>query len=75
MAKQLGGSMGSHKHGVSGTPGHSPRFRHQLQLEINRKEKDDQEKRARRKQLSESKNSVVELFSSVNQKKRKKKHK
>jgi hypothetical protein len=34
-----GGSLGSHKHGVSGHAGHSPRFRHQTELELRREEK------------------------------------
>lgn len=72
MAKQLGGSMGSHKHGVSGVAGHSPRFRHQCQLEVSTKEKEEQEKRKRRHQLSDLKGTVAELFASAKPKKRKK---
>lgn len=36
---QKGGGIGSHKHGVSGHSGHSPRFRHQTELELRREEK------------------------------------
>lgn len=30
--------MGSHKHGVSGTPGYSPKLRHNMKLEAEREE-------------------------------------
>jgi hypothetical protein len=33
------GGMGSHKHGVSGTPGRSPRFKHNTLIEAQKAEK------------------------------------
>lgn len=37
--------MGSHKHGVSGHAGHSPRFRHQTEMELRKEEISSRKKR------------------------------
>jgi hypothetical protein len=49
--------MGSHKHGVSGHSGKSPKLRHHM-----RREAEKEELRGNRKRIIDPKSSVEELF-------------
>ena len=50
------GGMGSHKHGISGIPTHSPRYRHFMKREAELNDKKD------RSRIMNPVNNVSELF-------------
>jgi hypothetical protein len=62
--------MGSHKHGISGSNSHSPRFKHTREREENERLQDEQKNRQHRKEIGVTHTTVSDAIKNNNPKRK-----